>query len=334
MSLMPLLAENREFDAEYGDGLSNHLSMALIALARLGATDERVQEYFDFYRLRLDPLRAPVMAVTRANWREGLGTHRHYCAYLKFFIECAERGGWRAMMQEFLPALLPGLGAGAFHPLIRLAYGIEAEDSHEVAAGVAYLASRYLPLGEPGGETPASDDPAELLERLAHQPGFNHPWPQRGLITERMRDVADCAAFRGVIDRLTVNPHNLQRLARCAIQRYAQTRDFTALHLVTGTHALRVALPHVLELAEAVRQFWQAFAAAYLSIGLPVAAIDAPDDAAESGQGAGWEEIARLAVGSSNDHVIKLVYSCREEDRVYADPLYRAVAQREVGIGA
>src|SRR4051812_23649887 len=48
--LTELLFQNRLYDVEYQGGLSNHLSMALVALQRLGATDARLREYFDRYR--------------------------------------------------------------------------------------------------------------------------------------------------------------------------------------------------------------------------------------------------------------------------------------------
>src|SRR5436190_19892522 len=41
-SLRELLAENRTRDPEFGSGLSNHQSMALGALAKLGADDRRL----------------------------------------------------------------------------------------------------------------------------------------------------------------------------------------------------------------------------------------------------------------------------------------------------
>ena len=37
-------------------------------------------------------------------------------------------------------------------------------------------------------------------------------------------------------------------------------------------------------------------------------------------------------VRSSDEHVIKLVYSAREEDAAYKDPLYRYAAAKKVGL--
>jgi hypothetical protein len=54
-SLRALLAENRTRDPEFGHGLSNHQSMALGALAALGADQTRLAAFADHYAPRLRP---------------------------------------------------------------------------------------------------------------------------------------------------------------------------------------------------------------------------------------------------------------------------------------
>jgi hypothetical protein len=50
-----LLAQARRFSPEYGDGLANHLPMALIALDRMGADAATMQRFFARYSRRLEP---------------------------------------------------------------------------------------------------------------------------------------------------------------------------------------------------------------------------------------------------------------------------------------
>src|SRR4030095_10432807 len=64
-----------------------------------------------------------------------------YSALLVFFDAQIAANGWQATVQKFLPTLISGWVQDAFHPLIRLGYGIEFEAPVEIAAGLAYLTS-------------------------------------------------------------------------------------------------------------------------------------------------------------------------------------------------
>ncbi len=111
-------------------------------------------------------------------------------------------------------------------------------------------------------------------------------------------------------------------LSRVALSLYASTNDFTALHLVTSCHAMRLVLPYCRDQGQAMASYWMAFAAAYITIGCP-ACVDL-DRSAHAGPS--WEEIAARAVLSNDDHTIKLVYTCRAEEEFYQEPIYRKIA--------
>jgi hypothetical protein len=70
-----LLAEGRRFSAEFPFYLANHLPMILVALHRMGASDERLGEYFVGYRdaNRLQPSPAAVAPIARADWTRARG---------------------------------------------------------------------------------------------------------------------------------------------------------------------------------------------------------------------------------------------------------------------
>src|SRR5262249_40105690 len=71
--LAELLAENRTRDPEYGGGLANHQSMALVALTSLGADDDRLREYAATHGRKLRPLRADSASVPWARWTDAIG---------------------------------------------------------------------------------------------------------------------------------------------------------------------------------------------------------------------------------------------------------------------
>src|SRR5262245_33121916 len=63
-----ILEANRHYDAQFHHGLSNHLSMAVVALHELGAPDARLSEFFERYRSRLEPVPERREPIVRARW--------------------------------------------------------------------------------------------------------------------------------------------------------------------------------------------------------------------------------------------------------------------------
>ena len=119
----------------------------------------------------------------------------------------------------------------------------------------------------------------------------------------------------------------------CRSPLFAATRDFAALHAVTGLHWVRL-VAEALEDAEPLyRAFWQAIAALVPKIGFPAL----PSQAAL----AEMRDTPRAAVAGaftprrrrrSDEHDISLTYSAWAEEAVWGDPLYRVVAARRVGL--
>jgi hypothetical protein len=325
-ALSELLEHQRRYHAEYRGGLSNHLAMALVALARMGAPDERLRCFARLYERRLEP--APDPGKVLAEWPGYLGRRARYSDFLATFGHAVAEGGWEPTLRGALPALMPGCGAAAFHPLIRLAFAIEAREPEEMAIALSYWGARFLPLGGAPSERqePLSPDPEALLARLREEPAFAHRPDEDALIDAEMKRAAAPREFAPVIGWLEIRPDTPRRLARAALRIYAATGDFTALHMVTAMQAARAVLPYCADRDAALRWTWQALAAAYLSIGRPPIPERPP---LEAGDALGWPAILERAAGATDEHVIKIVYSCWAEDHAYGDPLYRAVADAE-----
>jgi hypothetical protein len=314
--LMALLSRLATYDAEYGDRLSNHLPMALIALYRLGADEVALERFFTAYAVKLRP-KSPLGApLTQATWSAHRGHHAHHGALAAFFADELNRLGVAKLLRIYLPHLLPGIGGAAFHGLIRTAYGLDINAPAEIIEGLAHWADTYLPLGGSIGDT-GSSRPTALLTALRAETGFR-PLPQASpTIFERMATVAADPTFAPYTAKIALNAAALPEIAEIALVAYLATRDFTALHFVTATHALRLILPFT-SAEVAVSHFWIAFMAAYVSIGCPdprppAAAADVPP----------WSELLGKVIQSMNDHAIKLAYTCCEEERQYGNPGYR-----------
>lgn len=323
--LHELLTTGRRYAPEYTGALSNHLPMALVALHRLGADGEQLRVFFDDYTRRLSLL--PPGGTPPADWRAALGRYAPGSAFVDLqagFDALLRTRGAAAVLHEALPLLMDGVGAAAFHGLIRTAYAVDAGHEGELAAGLAYWTLHHLSLPAPAPAVPAQRDPARWLAALNDEIVVRI---EGGLIFERMRAAARQVGFERHAQALVIDAETLQRLAEFAAHAYAATRDFTVLHLVTSAHAMRLLLPQLPDAAArdaALQSYARAFAAGVLASGV-AAGADEPHD-----PGLGWAEIEERARRSGDDHVVKLAYSAREEARCYGSDVHRRAATRAV----
>lgn len=165
----------------------------------------------------------------------------------------------------------------------------------------------------------AQADPTVLLRRLRAGAAGG------GLIAARMQVAAASGAVNAAAARLVIDQGTPERLARAAAFAYAQTGNFTALYLVTGTHAMRVVARFVEEGEDrlaAWRWFWQAYAHGFVAARLQPAA--APLVLHE------WPAPADAALAADGAHVIKLVEAAREEQAHCGGDDWRRAASRAV----
>lgn len=312
--LQTLLDDASRFDAEYGAGLSNHLPMALCALHRLGADDSRLHSFAAGYSRRLAPAPPPQAWPAGDAWPDRLGQPDAWPAYRDLFGQWLAHEGVGDLLNQVLPVLMPGCAAAAFHGLIRTASAVQAVHPAGLADGLAYWACRYLPLGALG---PASEerDPLVLLRRLRSGKS------RAGLIVERMRDAARDGRVNAVAGALCIGDDTPAALARAAALAYAGSGNFTALHLVTSAHAMRTLSPFLDDPAAAWRWYWQAFAMGVVAAGLrPLPAVPL----------LAWDRIVAAALASEDDHLVKLVDSCRQEEAAYGGDDWQRAASRAV----
>jgi len=315
------LSETLAFGPSYpvpsGLMLSNHLPMALHALHRLGAPRavlERHRKAWTPRLLRVEP-GSPVAGAAQAS----ANPYLQALAALQDEAAGREPSTW---LGPRLARLLDVPEASAFHGAIRLAHALEGGHGGEILRAVAaWQAARdgrvaRQPGGVPipGWESPARIDIAQALSvaRADEAVAFA---PRRG--TTIVSDMDAAQALPAFDHHAAAFAPTLDQLAEASLAVYLATRDFTALHLVTGTRALRVLLEAV-PLDEAVRRrslarTARAWLAAWVSIGRPE-----PDFAAVHAGPAGedaWDAALPRVFASGDDHVIKLADASREEWR-------------------
>ena len=244
-----------EHGPHYQGHLSDHLPMTLLALHASCAMRAEVGRYAARYLERLDP---PVRHARRApaEFARAVGDPDAYGPLVAFFDEEIARRGTRGTLEAWLPGLVSGWVRYAFHPIIRLAYGVRFDVASEVSAGLAYLAS--------AGPDPALQALADAAARDG-EPVLPPPCPTRAEPFERRYNATVASGALG--GRVVIVPDNRRRLAELGLALFNDTHDFFALHVVTGTHALGVCADAIGLPVDGLQS--AGFLAAYVTIGAP-----------------------------------------------------------------
>ncbi len=301
----------------YRGRLSNHLPMAQQALLELGASATRLQAWTESYEVHLEPrvaARPGSVTVERDLGRPDSETawHAHFAARI------AEIGA-AGTLRKALSLLLPGVGAIAFHGLIRTGHAVLAGHEGELAAGLAHWAAHFLSL-----PTTADGPPLELADWLPALSKLSRPaYPAGALIHGRMQAWGESPDFAAVAGRLRHGPDTLRDLALLAARTYAATGNFTVLHLLTASHAMVVLEPWW-PAPQLARGFSVAAAAGLLASGAePALMLDRPPSRP-------WPALIAAACEQDDAHVIKLTHAAWRLGRRWPDPAWRRAVERAI----
>jgi Questin oxidase-like len=322
------LLQAAHWDAEYGPSLSSHLPMTLTALTRLGASDARVTAFAKTYAMRLHA--APPMVPWPAGdaWPGLLGRPSAWPMYRSFWRDWLPDEGATDVLAQALPTLMQGVGAAAFHGLLRVAYAITANHVDELADALAYWSCRWFACGQAGlaPQSARQESTATVLRRMNFQTELN----DAPLIAEVMLHAAVHPNFVPAIAPWRVDLQaTLPELATLAAKYYVRSADFTVLHLVTSAHAMLVVLPWLRDASRlaALQHYAAAAAAAWATVPAPP---KQPTKLTHSVKAMPWPRVIQQAVQQANDHTIKLVDSCRELERLLGGDVWLRAATRAV----
>lgn len=313
-ALAAWLRDGLAWGAEYADQLSNHLPMNLTALVRIGADETQCERFIASYTPRLSKLVADREPI--ADWRKSLGLHARNASYRAFFANELRARGRENVLEHYVYALAPGVSGGAFHPLIRLAFALEADADLEIAEALASWCMAYQELAPLSS---ASEAPLAVLASLEGPPisGGN-------TLFARLKTAASTPQFAAANGRIAVDASTVGRLAEAALAIYAASNNgFLALHLVTATHAARRVLAHLERRERLLHALAQSFVASYLVMGCPP--LSPRTEKAPT-----WDAILDRARASTDDHDAKFCYALRDEQAVYGDEAYRREAARRM----
>lgn len=324
--LHELLDAGQAWSATYRGALSSHLPMALQALLEMGASAERLRAWSEGYETMLEP-RGQARPARIVPGRD-LGRPDSDASWRAHFAGRMAERGRDAALREALALLLPGVGAAAFHGLIRTGHAVLAGHDGELAAGLAHWAAHFLPMPASPAHPAHPARPALTtplwLAALARLPRPGEPAaPARGLIFERMRAWSAAPGFADAACGLQRTPGTLRELALLAARTYAATGNFTVLHLLTASHAMAVLEPWW-PTPDLPQDFIVAAAAGLLASGAaPVQQLDHPPSRP-------WPALISAACAQDDAHVIKLTHAAWRLERRWPDPAWRCAAERVI----
>lgn len=265
----------------------------LLAMHGLGSDRTTVEARRDRYVRRLDRTRVHSPKNIK-RFEDGIGKRAAYRALITYLDESIARRGVDETLAQYLPSVLSGWVRHAFHGTIRLAYGIRFDVASEVAAGLAYLA-----CAGPDERLAGIGRGASISDRFA--------WPPPIDITASRFD--DRYEEVLIANTFAVHTHILEdnrvRVAEEVLDIFNHTRNFFALHMVTGTHALEICADAIQIDVDGIMN--AGLAAAYLAIDAPMFVSNA--------------EPRPLRMDFAHD--VKVAFSCFDQARLLNSRRYR-----------
>jgi len=175
-SVSQSLLSDSQYDIEFHGYLSNHAKHGIIALDRLGASEDRIQEWWDGYTtltpysLRLhrterwdSPTLQPCSKEEFFQWK---GEKIHWQSMVLFLqkeLESNERFDHdiNKLVEAYAPPLLSGIAGALMHGIIHLGWAIDAGNEWMILEGLAYLQFCHLGIDESLWQTQDAPDDAQ-----------------------------------------------------------------------------------------------------------------------------------------------------------------------------
>jgi len=344
--LLHLLEQNRNnFHTDYHSYLSNHLPMALVSLYEMGATSQRLLDYYNFYVPRLEAHIPSMHFINSNNWKQYLGSRQFYGDYREFFKnEVTRLGGLKNVVREFLPVLIEGVMGGAFHPLLTLGYGIEICDLDSgqlVLDGLAYMAYAFKSLGRIDYLKKGTLEVDDIFQQLKDEHPKNSDYSDNRLKFPIKLELFIAKELETLekYDVLKVDPilereeEVMNQIADIVIGLYSTTGDFFILHGVTSCFVMKLALKWMsfADRGDAIRYYLRALITTYIVQNQPPIEFVDANGYADALDSISWENLLHDATQSTDEHTIKFVWTCWKENKEHHNSLYTFCAAQRTG---
>jgi hypothetical protein len=310
-----LLQSIQDRKPTFENGLTNHAPMLAIALNRLGVDETIIENKTDTEARRALRFSPHAKSLREDEISTHFGDRSAYPLYFHTFQKFRGVGA----LSSWQISALEGLAGDGFHGLIRLAYGLEAKSTTEIAAGWAYLCTSHLKLLAASGALAVSI--TERMKQLRAE--MLRPLPEQDLIWQALDAAARLEIFHAFT--LSAESATLAALGSNALDLYLSAPGIDTLHAITASHALRIVISEFGDIPSARLALGYAIVAMAIAIGAPAV----PVLKSETVTASDWNELVPLAL-PRDIHTIKFLYTCREMWKVTDDLRYFVAARARV----
>ena len=313
--------------------------MVAEAIVTLGRSDD-VPGWVEAYKAKHNhvlppPRKEPIDGRNETQWRAALGDYARATDWLDFFRKEIEERPWQDTITNWIPVLISGYFGGLTHGLIRTAHAVRAfpEDGaatrleiDELARGLAYWAGTYRQF--PGNPVLHGNLP---LDEAIHRLPRLDPKGQKGLPPEALNEPPGFAdaidSLAAVADPKDAIHRHTAAFARVLIA-HPEIPPIPLVHTITALTAMQNLLPFFAPEfgVRAYARLWQV-SAAIVALFAPAIESGSETDFEIGGPAFGVDELVDRAIEHGDEHTIKLTEACLREDRIGADPAYRAAAE-------
>lgn len=326
-TLQTLLSDARKFDPAYpspraaGFKASNHVPMALIALAKLGATDQRLKEYYDKGIEPLVEVSKNELVINKENFSKHLGDQAAYDAYYRFLYQEYDQQGRKSFLNKYLDFFADGVFTHLFHPLIRISYALEVDDVEEIIAGFAYFSAHYQKSLVNDLSKESEKDVLTLAKQLSK--AFAGDATPLSEVLSKLEVIESSKEFHEIVSKMKFNEMSLAAIVDFNRRIYTSKPNIFSLHMVTSAYAIRTVMPYIKNKNRLLRYYWYAIAVIYTVLDCVDVSLSKSIERQLT-----IDEIKRKAMASNNEHVIKLAHACLQEAEFYKDEAFLSLAER------
>ena len=304
------ISRAKDYPITYNRRLFNHLPMMLIALDEMGATPAQLKSSYECYVERF--------ALLESTTDPANPIKQQFTLFQQQYFEQLNDQGIEVTVKSALIDLMPGVAAGVFYALTRLATALKSNDLEEIATALACWHLHYLDIA---GIKPLVDKkPRSLLRTTAKV--VNHYRFPPGNTVDRMISVLALDQYHQIPSQ--PQEINFALVVNTVLSAYKMTGDFTMHHCVVAVKSFGQLREYFGDQEQALRYFWQAVVVAYLSTGgvpmVPVVAVDLID----------WTQIKQFCCDCTNEHLIEICHACEQLFHQTNDPNCHIIASRLV----
>ena len=321
--LLELHKKNREnYGIEFDGYKTNHMTSSLVSLKKLGASDERLTEFFDFHAKELEkPRKIQSQKITKKNWKNFLSNKEFYRNYLEFFTNELKEKGLKKVLNFYFPYLYKGTIGSATHGTINLGYSLaleeEGRDLENIAEGLSYLVVSFLDVGEIKSENSTNklSDIPNLLKELSNDQNLIGIFHSRNFDSMKFMDkirylINEKIEFFFKYDLNLSNEtleDSIDLMTNLTFEIYGKSEklDFFLLHGCTGWFGMKNILKFIDDeklIKKSIEVWWRVLLLTYVSRNSPMLSFNYEENSNLS-----WNEITQLAINTNDAHILKLI---------------------------